>query len=75
VGQRILRARHGADGAMWRVRIEYGGQVREQEGDFPTTARSSTHAPVQHVRAGARDFQIGGEHEFRCCESVRHSWR
>src|SRR5712692_10590440 len=35
VGRRTLKAMHGADGALWRVRIEYGGQVREQHGDFP----------------------------------------
>ena len=65
VGPRVLRARHGADGAMWRVRIEYGGQVREQEGDFPPgcEVEYATHLFSTFILA-RRDFQVGGEHEF-----------
>ena len=65
VGQRVLHARHGADGTMWRVRIEYGGQVREQEGDFPEycEVEYATHLFNTFVLA-RRDFQVGGEHEF-----------
>jgi hypothetical protein len=65
VGPRVLRARHAADEAMWRVRIEYGGQVREQEGDFPEycEVEYATHLFNTFVLA-RRDFQIGGEHEF-----------
>lgn len=65
VGPRVLRATHAADGAMWRVRIEYGGQVREQEGDFPDycEVEYATHLFNTFVLA-RRDFQVGGEHEF-----------
>lgn len=65
VGPRILRATHAADGAMWRVRIEYGGQVREQEGDFPDYCEVdyATHL-LNTVVMARRDFQVGGEHEF-----------
>ena len=65
VGPRVLRATHAADGAMWRVRIEYGGQVREQEGDFPDycEVEYATHLFNTFVVA-RRDFQVGGEHEF-----------
>ena len=65
VGPRVLRATHAADGAMWRVRVEYGGQVREQEGDFPAycEVEYATHLFNTFVLA-RREFQIGGEHEF-----------
>jgi len=65
VGPRVLRATHAADGTMWRVRIEYGGQVREQEGDFPDycEVEYATHLFNTFVLA-RRDFQVGGEHEF-----------
>ena len=65
VGVRVLRAIHAADGPMWRVRIEYGGQVREQEGDFPEFCEVdyATHLFNTLVLA-RRDFQVGGEHEF-----------
>jgi hypothetical protein len=65
VGPRVLRAMHAADGSMWRVRIEYGGQVREQEGDFPDYCEVdyATHLFTTFVLA-RRDFQVGGEHEF-----------
>jgi len=50
---------------MWRVRIEYGGQVRDQEGDFPDLCEVEygTHL-FNTVMLARRDFQIGGEHEF-----------
>jgi hypothetical protein len=65
VGPRVLRSSHAADGAMWRVRIEYGGQVREQEGDFPDFCEVdyATHLFNTLVLA-RRDFPVGGEHEF-----------
>ena len=65
VGPRLLRATHAADGPLWRVRIEYGGQVREQHGDFPDycEVEFATHLFNTFVLA-RRDFQLGGEHEF-----------
>jgi hypothetical protein len=65
VGTRTLRATHAADGPMWRVRIEYGGHFREQEGDFPDTCEVdyATHLFNTLILA-RRDFQVGGEHEF-----------
>ena len=65
VGSRVLRAVHAADGALWRARIEFGGQVREQQGDFPDFCEVdyATHLFTTFVLA-RRDFQEGGEHEF-----------
>jgi hypothetical protein len=69
VGARTLRATHAAapadQGAMWRVRIEYGGHSREQEGDFPDYCEVdfATHLFNTLILA-RRDFQVGGEHEF-----------
>ncbi|MBI3539284.1 MAG: putative glycolipid-binding domain-containing protein, partial [Candidatus Eisenbacteria bacterium] len=65
VGARVLRAVHATDGPMWRVRIEYGGEVREQHGDFPGIAEVeyATHLFNTFILA-RRDFTIGGEHEF-----------
>jgi len=69
VGARELRATHaatqGEGGAMWRARIEYGGQAREQEGDFPDACEVdfATHLFNTLILA-RRDFQVGGEHEF-----------
>lgn len=65
VGARTLRATHAADGAMWRVRIEYDGHAREQEGDFPDFCEVdfATHLFNTLILA-RRDFQVGGEHEF-----------
>jgi len=65
VGARTLRATHAADGPTWRVRIEYGGHFREQEGDFPDYCEVdyATHLFNTLVLA-RRDFQVGGEHEF-----------
>lgn len=65
VGPRILRATHATDAGQWRVRIEYGGGVREQHGDFPAIAEVdyATHLFNTFILA-RRDFAIGGEHEF-----------
>jgi len=65
VGERRLVAMHRADGATWRVRIEYGGQVREQQGDFPDICEIefTTHL-ANLVILARRDFQVGGEHDF-----------
>ncbi len=65
VGERRLRAVHAASGPTWRVRIEYGGQVKEQEGDFPEycEVEYATHLFNAFILA-RRDFQVGGEHEF-----------
>jgi len=69
VGGHELRATHaatpGASGPMWRVRIEQGGRLREQEGDFPDYCEVdfSTHLFNTLILA-RRDFAEGGEHEF-----------
>jgi hypothetical protein len=65
VGDRRLVAMHRADGAMWRVRIDYDGQSREQFGDFPNVCEVefTTHL-ANAVILARRDFQVGGEHEF-----------
>jgi hypothetical protein len=65
VGPRMLRALHAHDGTLWRVRIEYGGGVREQQGDFPASAEVEypTHLFNTFILA-RRDFAVGGEHEF-----------
>ncbi len=65
VGGHEVRAIHAADGPRWRVRIEYGGHFREQEGDFPDSCEVDfgTHLFNTLILA-RRDFQVGGEHEF-----------
>ena len=65
VGPRRIVAMHRAEGAMWRARIEYGDQVREQQGDFPAVCEVeyTTHL-FNAVILARRDFQVGGEHEF-----------
>jgi hypothetical protein len=65
VGDRLLTALHSADGANWRVRIEYQGHVKEQEGDYPEACEVEfvTHLFNAFILA-RRDFQLGGEHEF-----------
>jgi len=65
VGERRLRAIHAADGGKWRVRIEYGGEVREQEGDYPEfcEVEYATHL-FNTIILARRDFRPGGEHEF-----------
>jgi hypothetical protein len=65
VGTRELRAFHSADGARWRARIEYDGQVKEQEGDYPPVCEVDfvTHL-FSTFLLQRRDFATGGEHEF-----------
>src|SRR5438874_1268086 len=65
VGPRLLRALHATDDGRWRVRIEYQGGVREQQGDFPAIAEVdyATHLFNTFILA-RRDFAVGGEHEF-----------
>jgi Putative glycolipid-binding len=65
VGDRVVRSTHAAEGGMWRVRMEYGGQVREQEGDFPDycEVEYGTHLFNAFILA-RRDFGVNGEHEF-----------
>ena len=65
VGARRLVAEHRADARTWRVRIDYGGQVREQHGDYPDGCEIeyTTHL-FNAVVLARRDFQVGGEHDF-----------
>jgi len=65
VGDRRLVSTHRAEGGTWRVEIDYGGQVREQQGDYPDfcEVEYATHLFNAFVLA-RRDFQLGGEHEF-----------
>jgi hypothetical protein len=65
VGGRALLATHRAEGGVWRVRIEYQGQVKEQQGDYPDFCEVDygTHLMSSFFLA-RRDFAIGGEHEF-----------
>ena len=69
VGARELRATHaatrGSGSPIWRVRIEYGGQLREQEGDFPDVCEVDFASHLFNTLILARrDFAVGGEHEF-----------
>lgn len=60
-----LEATHRADGAQWRARIEYGGQTREQHGDYPPFCEVEFPSQLFHFAILARrDFAVGGEHEF-----------
>lgn len=65
VREHRLRAVHEASGGTWRVRIESGGHVKEQHGDFPSVCEVDygTHLFNAFVLA-RRDFAVGGEHEF-----------
>jgi hypothetical protein len=65
VGAHVLRATHRAQGGRWHARIERGGDVREQEGDFPEFAEVEygTHLSSLFILA-RRDLQPGGVHEF-----------
>ncbi len=49
VGERIVEARHGADGERWHVRIEAQGHAREQEGDYPARAHVVLGAHLFHT--------------------------
>lgn len=65
VSGRRLDAMHRAGDGRWRVRIEYGGQVREQHGDYPPFAEVEFPSQLFHFAILARrDFGVGGEHEF-----------
>ena len=65
VGERVLRSTHVAQGQRWRTRIEYAGEVREQEGDYPEWCEVEYGTHLFHAFILARrDFAIGGEHEF-----------
>jgi len=65
VAQRRLHAIHAADGARWRGRFDYAGQVREQQGDYPDLCEVDYVSPLFHTFFLARrDFALGGEHEF-----------
>ena len=65
VGERRLTAMHRAGDGTWRARIEYEGQTREQQGDFPDFCEIefTTHL-ANTVILARRDFQVGGEHDF-----------
>lgn len=65
VRDRSLRAFHASEGGTWRARIEYGAEVREQQGDFPNFCEVEYGTPVFSAFVLARrDFGVGGEHEF-----------
>ena len=65
VGDRELLAVHRSAAGMWRVRIEYAGQVKEQEGDFPEACEVDYGTPLfSTILFARRDFSVGGEHEF-----------
>lgn len=65
VGERRLRAVHAADGGRWRARIEYGGRVHEQEGDYPAGCEVDFLSPLfLTFMLARRDFALEGEHEF-----------
>jgi hypothetical protein len=65
VGAPALRAIHEAREGRWRVRIERGGEVREQQGDYPEgcEVEFGTHLANLFILA-RRDFAVDGEHEF-----------
>lgn len=65
VGGRALHATHGAEGARWRVRIDYQGEVREQQGDYPEGCEVDYATPLfQAFILARRDFALDGEHEL-----------
>ena len=65
IGARTLVARHAADGDLWRVRLEVDGQVREQEGDYPTFCEVLYGTHVFHTFALRRYVLApGATHEF-----------
>lgn len=65
VGPREIRALHHAESERWRARIEYGGESRSQEGDYPAVCEVEipSHVSAMFVLAH-RAFQLEGEHEF-----------
>jgi putative glycolipid-binding protein len=65
VRDRRVSARHSADGARWRVHIDYAGEVKQQEGDYPAVCEVDYVTPLfLTFLLARRDFQLGGEHEF-----------
>lgn len=65
VGDRQVVSTHHAEAGMWRVRIEYGGTTREQEGDFPDFCEIEYASHLSStVILARRDFGLDGEHEF-----------
>ncbi len=66
VGARRIIAMHRAvEGPLWRARIDVDGQVREQQGDFPTGCEVEAPTPLfLSVILARREFAIGGEHDF-----------
>jgi hypothetical protein len=65
VAERRVVATHRAGDGRWRVRIEYQGQVREQEGDYPEFCEVEYASILFNgFMLARRDFQLGGEHEF-----------
>ncbi len=65
VGEQQLRATHEADDLRWNVKIEYGGELKEQQGDYPLLCEveCATHLSTMFILA-KKDFQLDGEHEF-----------
>src|SRR5262245_60070761 len=65
VGIQTIVSSHRAAADRWHVRIDAGGQVREQEGDFPEFAEVEIPSMLSNAFLLARrDFALGGEHEF-----------
>jgi hypothetical protein len=65
VGERRLHAVHGARGDRWHARFEYGGQTREQQGDYPDFCEVDYVSPLFNTfYLARRDFGLDGEHEF-----------
>jgi hypothetical protein len=65
VGPRTLRAAHRAEGHTWHVGIDFGGERREQQGDYPDYCEVELTTPLSLAfMLARRDFQVGGEHEF-----------
>lgn len=65
VAGRKLEATHRAEDGQWRVRIDYGGQIREQHGDYPAFCEIEFPSQLFHFAILARrDFAVGGEHDF-----------
>ena len=64
VGPRTLRATHAADGERWRVRVEYQGEVKEQEGDYPAFCEINHPSHLFDTFTLSRlGFEAGSEHE------------
>jgi len=65
VGTRAVRAEHAVASERWHARIEYAGQAREQEGDFPGVAEVAFGSHVLHtVMLHRYALAPGAEHEF-----------